>query len=163
MPVTYREEHGMAARGRALSVLAVGGSLAAVAAVGAVGPASATVSAPSTASHVTISVHKTSVGKRVAAKGGRTVYMFSIDTSKKSNCGKKCRAVWKPVTSEHAPKAGHGIKRASLARIKHDQVKYHGHPLYYYIGDHKAGQATGEGLFAFKGFWYTVTAKGRIG
>ena len=48
-------------------------------------------------------------------------------------------------------------------KIAHDQVKYHGHPLYYYIGDHKAGQATGEGLFAFKGFWYTVTAKGRIG
>jgi predicted lipoprotein with Yx(FWY)xxD motif len=153
----------MAARGRALSVLAIGGSLAAVAAVGAVGPASATVSAPATAKAVTISLHKTSVGKRVAAKGGRTVYMFSIDTSRKSNCTKKCRAVWKPVTSEHAPKAGSGIKRASLAKIAHDQVKYHGHPLYYYLGDHKAGQAHGEGLFAFKGFWYTVTAKGGVG
>jgi predicted lipoprotein with Yx(FWY)xxD motif len=153
----------MAARGRALSVLAVGGSLAVVAGLGSVVPASATASAPATAKHVTISLHKTSVGKRVAAKGGRTVYMFSIDTSKKSNCGKSCRAVWKPVKSERAPKAGHGIKRASLKRIAHDQVKYHGHPLYYYIGDHKGGQATGEGLFAFKGFWYTVTAKGRIG
>jgi predicted lipoprotein with Yx(FWY)xxD motif len=153
----------MAARGRALSVLAVGGSLVAAVGLGFVVPASATASAPAAASHVTISLHKTSVGKRVAAKGGRTVYMFSIDTSKKSNCNKKCRAVWKPVTSERAPRAGSGISRGSLAKIAHDQVKYHGHPLYYYIGDHKAGQANGEGLLAFKGFWYTVTAKGRIG
>ena len=153
----------MVARGRALSVLAVGGSLAAVAGLGVAVSASATPSAPATARSVTISLHKTAVGKRVAAKGGRTVYMFSIDTSKKSNCHKRCRAVWKPVTSEHAPKAGHGIKRGSLATIAHDQVKYHGHPLYYYIGDHKAGQANGEGLLAFKGFWYTVTAKGRLG
>jgi predicted lipoprotein with Yx(FWY)xxD motif len=153
----------MAGRGRALSALAVGGSLVAVAGFAAVVPASAAPSAPATVKSVTITVHKTSVGKRVAAKGGRTVYMFSIDTSKRSHCGKKCRAVWKPVTSEHAPKAGHGIARGSLAKIGHDQVKYHGHPLYYYIGDHKAGQANGEGLLAFKGFWYTLTAKGRLG
>jgi predicted lipoprotein with Yx(FWY)xxD motif len=55
------------------------------------------------------------------------------------------------------------VSKKSLGKIAHDQVKYHGHPLYYYTGDTAAKQANGEGLFAFKGYWYTLTAKGKRG
>jgi predicted lipoprotein with Yx(FWY)xxD motif len=148
-----------------MSVLVVGGSLAvATAGLGSVMPAAATSTAPAAAAKATtVSLHKTPAGKRLVATRGRTVYMFSIDTSKKSHCVKKCLATWKPVTSRKAPRAGAHVIKKRLARIAHHQVTYHGHPLYYYIGDTGAHQANGEGLFAFRGYWYTLTAKGGLG
>jgi predicted lipoprotein with Yx(FWY)xxD motif len=40
-------------------------------------------------------------------------------------------------------------------------VTYYGHPLYYYGGDSKPGQASGEGIHSFGGSWYLVNANGR--
>src|SRR5512133_456796 len=40
------------------------------------------------------------------------------------------------------------------------QVTYRRHPLYYYAGDKRAGQTAGEGLTAFGGRWYAVSAAG---
>jgi hypothetical protein len=39
------------------------------------------------------------------------------------------------------------------------QVTYAGFPLYYYVGDKKAGQASGEG---FQKTWYVVNATGGL-
>jgi len=40
------------------------------------------------------------------------------------------------------------------------QVTYHGHPLYRFSGDVRAGQTAGEGLTDFGGRWYAVSAAG---
>jgi predicted lipoprotein with Yx(FWY)xxD motif len=40
------------------------------------------------------------------------------------------------------------------------QVTYHGHPLYYYAGDNRPGDTTGEGLDQFGAKWYAVAATG---
>jgi predicted lipoprotein with Yx(FWY)xxD motif len=155
----------MLAQRRSMSMLVVGGSLALTAGLLPALPAAATTAAPAKVAKVTtLHVHKTPIGKRVTGKHGRTVYMFSIDTSKKSNCHKKCRQTWRPVTSRHAPKAGAHISKSKLGRIAHHQVTYNGHPLYYYVGptgDTGKAQANGEFVFKFGGYWYTLSKKGR--
>jgi len=40
------------------------------------------------------------------------------------------------------------------------EVTYAGHPLYYFISDKKAGDVTGQGINAFGGPWYVVSASG---
>ena len=39
-------------------------------------------------------------------------------------------------------------------------MTYNGHPLYYYVGDRKPGDATGEGPNQFGGEWYVLAANG---
>ena len=40
------------------------------------------------------------------------------------------------------------------------QVTYHGHPLYYYVGDSEPGDTNGQGLDQFGAKWYVVGAGG---
>jgi hypothetical protein len=40
------------------------------------------------------------------------------------------------------------------------QVTYNKHPLYSFALDKKTGQTNGEGMVAFGGKWYAVSAKG---
>jgi hypothetical protein len=37
------------------------------------------------------------------------------------------------------------------------QVTYRGHPLYYFVGDERAGDVKGEGLTGFGGRWAALT------
>ncbi|MBV9414374.1 MAG: hypothetical protein JO363_05295, partial [Solirubrobacterales bacterium] len=37
---------------------------------------------------------------------------------------------------------------------------FHGHPLYYYVGDAAAGSTTGQGLNQFGAKWYLVAPNG---
>jgi predicted lipoprotein with Yx(FWY)xxD motif len=41
-------------------------------------------------------------------------------------------------------------------------VTYAGHPLYYYVGDRKAGDVRGQGLNQFGGKWYALRPSGRV-
>ncbi len=40
------------------------------------------------------------------------------------------------------------------------QVTYNGHPLYLFKGDKSPGDANGQGLNAFGGYWYALTPGG---
>ena len=40
------------------------------------------------------------------------------------------------------------------------QVTYHGHPLYRYAGDSRAGDTNGQGLDQFGAEWYVLAPKG---
>ena len=40
------------------------------------------------------------------------------------------------------------------------QVTYNGHPLYYFVGDAKPGDTTGEGIIAFGGGWDVLSPSG---
>lgn len=138
--------------GSAVAIAAVAASLVA----GPVGPVLAR--APH---HTAIATTKTSLGRVVANAHGRAMFRFLADTHGHSACRATCRSVWPPVRSTGKPRAGARISRAHLGRTATGQVTYHGHPLYYFSGNHTPGTTAGNGLREFGARWYLVSAAGR--
>ena len=96
---------------------------------------------------------------------GHSVYLFEKDKQGESYCSGACAAVWPPLESSTAPRAGAGIQSAALGTTKRSdgamQVTYHGHPLYYYAADASApGNTKGEDIEQFGDVWYLVDARG---
>jgi len=95
---------------------------------------------------------------------GRTLYLFLADKSTKSTCTGACAQAWPPLLTSGAPKTGSGAKKNLLSTSKRSggkkQVTYNGHPLYFYAGDSKPGQTTGQGLNQFGALWYVVNPAG---
>lgn len=95
---------------------------------------------------------------------GRTLYLFLADKSTTSTCQGACATAWPPLLTPGSPKTGKGAKANLLNTSKRSggkkQVTYHGHPLYYYAGDSKPGQTTGQGLNQFGALWYVVDPAG---
>ena len=60
--------------------------------------------------------------------------------------------------------AGAPLIAAKLGTTKRkdgtSEVTYNGHPLYYYAGDAKPGDITGQGLDQFGAPWYVVARSG---
>jgi predicted lipoprotein with Yx(FWY)xxD motif len=112
----------------------------------------------------TISTRTTPLGKILVDGRGMTVYLFEKDTGMTSNCSGSCAQFWPPVTTKGAAKAGSGIDAGKLGTTTRtdgtSQVTYNGHPLYYYVGDKKPGETTGQGLTAFGALWYVVSSAG---
>lgn len=88
------------------------------------------------------SVHSGPDGKYLTDASGRTLYIFSKDTSAMSTCSGSCTNEWPAYTSN-----GH-------------QVVFKGHPTYYFAGDTAAGDTKGEGLRDFGGLWTMVAPDG---
>ena len=92
---------------------------------------------------------------------GFTLYWFGPDTASKSNCTGACAQIWPPVKGPAT--AGTGVT-GTLGTISRSdgivQATYNGHPLYTYTADTAAGQANGNGVNAYGGVWYEVTASG---
>jgi predicted lipoprotein with Yx(FWY)xxD motif len=142
-----------------LSVLAAGG----LAAMGAV-PALASGTHPGVrhVSHATrkgtlITTRHISLGRVLTNSKGRVMYLFTHDTRNVSHCTGTCLALWPRVTSPAKPRAGSGVRKSHLGRIKHNQVTYYGHPLYYFTGD-TSGKAKGEGVNGF----FVVSTSGHV-
>ncbi len=94
---------------------------------------------------------------------GYTLYWFAPDTPSKSTCYGTCAVYWPPVTGR--PIAGAGVtgKLGTIGRTGGaTQVTYDGHPLYTYVGDSAPGQSTGNNINLNGGFWYEMTASGRL-
>ena len=93
------------------------------------------------AASVTV-VHSGPNGKYVTDSAGRTLYIFSKDTSSTSMCTGACTKEW-PAYSQNG-----------------QQVVFHGHPVYYFEGDSSAGDMGGQGLDDFGGLWTMVQPNG---
>jgi len=111
-----------------------------------------------------LKVAQGSLGRILVDSNGRTLYLFTHDKQRSSTCNGSCARNWPPFTTRGKPRAISGARTGLLrtARRKDGriQVTYHGHPLYYYAGDKRAGQTRGEGRSAFGGRWYAVSAAG---
>ena len=107
----------------------------------------------------------TSQGTVLTDGKGITVYLFEKDTGTKPNCYGACAAAWPPVLTTGAPLAGSGARAALLGTVKRTdgktQVTYAGHPLYYFAGDQKPGDITGEGSQTFGAGWDLVAPAGK--
>ena len=139
---------------RVLVVLAV--AVCAVAVVAASGLASGKAA--------TVKTRHTSLGTFLVGPNGRTLYLFEKDKTTKSTCYGACAAGWPPLITSGKPRAA-GAARASLLgttrrRDGKRQVTYHGHPLYYFVVDKRAGQTKGQGVNAFGAKWYVVKPSG---
>jgi|APDOM4702015118_1054815.scaffolds.fasta_scaffold102056_2 predicted lipoprotein with Yx(FWY)xxD motif len=93
----------------------------------------------------------TAAGKYLAGKDGLALYIFKKDTGSTSTCYGDCATAWPPllVTSADGVKGEDGVGGTFATTDRTDgtkQVTYNGAPLYYFQGDKKAGDVTGQGL-----------------
>ena len=89
---------------------------------------------------------------------GFTLYWFAPDTATKSNCNGSCATYWPPVKGPATAGAGVTGTLGTITRSDGStQATYNGHPLYTYVNDRSAGQATGNGLSLSGGVWHEVT------
>ena len=113
----------------------------------------------------TIAVRTTPLGRILVDGRGMTLYLFEKDTGMKSTCNGSCATFWPPVTTSGAAKAGSGVSAGKLGTTTRAdgaaEVTYNGHPLYYYAGDKKSGDTTGQGINAFGAPWYVVSPAGK--
>jgi predicted lipoprotein with Yx(FWY)xxD motif len=106
-------------------------------------------------------------GTILVGASGRTLYRYTVDRKQVNRCTSDpaCNPYWPPLLVKAGVKvaAGTGVKAASLGTIKakngQRQVTYAGWPLYYFAGDKKAGQTSGQ---AFQKEWYVVNTKGAL-
>jgi predicted lipoprotein with Yx(FWY)xxD motif len=91
---------------------------------------------------------------------GKTLYIFTKDEANKSNCTGGCLAVWPAFVPKPEAKANGDlgiITREDGTR----QWTHKNRPLYYYVGDTKAGDKTGDKQ---GGVWFILpmTADGKV-
>jgi predicted lipoprotein with Yx(FWY)xxD motif len=127
-------------------LLATGALGAAIAGCGGGGTSTAAMKA-TTSSGLPAAVKVASVpkvGKILVDSRGRTLYRFGADKGTRSTCTGACATEWPPLRAAN----GGG------------QVTYNGHPLYLFEGDHRSGDANGQGLSDFGGTWTAVSPAG---
>jgi len=99
---------------------------------------------------------------------GRALYMFVPDKQRHVTCVGTCAAIWPPLklpAGSKAVAAGHA--KASLLGSDPNPaggrvVTYHGWPLYTYVTDTRAREATGQALNLNGGLWYVLAPSGKI-
>ena len=91
-------------------------------------------------------------GMVLTGPNGLTLYTPAGDTASSSTCAGSCATAWPPLAASGQPMAGAGVtgKLGTLTRADGTtQVSYAGLPLYYWEGDTKAGDVTGNGIDDF--------------
>ncbi len=137
--------------------------------VAACGGSSSTSSASAPAANtsgggIAISTANGADGRYLIGASGRAVYLWDADTGDMSTCSGACATAWPPVITKSAPTASGGAQASDLGTTTRSdglkQVTYKGHPLYYYVGDTRSGQVTGQGSNNFGAKWWLVNNSG---
>ncbi len=125
---------------------------------------SASTVRPRAVANASISVKQTPLGRTLTDADGRALYLFAPDKPNMSTLSAAGRAVWPPFTATGRPVAMDGAQAGQIGVVSGGgagaQVTYHGHPLYYFVGDRGPGQVTGQGLNEFGGRWYVLSTTG---
>lgn len=136
-------------------MVVVGASLAALAAT------------PLAAQGATVEVRETERGKILVDEAGFTLYVFTSDKKHQDHCVsiENCTKFWPPLTVMGMPTVGEGLKSKWVSTTMlpggEKQVTFKKKPLYTYIGDSMPGQISYIGAFAFGGYWYGLSSKGK--
>jgi predicted lipoprotein with Yx(FWY)xxD motif len=131
-------------------------------------PAAAAGAASPTAAAYTVAVAETSaIGKFLTGEDGKTLYTLKSDSTNSTTCTGACATNWPPFTLDtgETTVAGAGVTGVLGTFTRPEgttQVTYAGMPLYYFAGDTKAGDTTGQGI---KGVWFVASpdAKAKSG
>jgi predicted lipoprotein with Yx(FWY)xxD motif len=117
------------------------------------GSASTPASSPAGAPGVTIgTASSANFGTVLTGPTGMTLYTYAPDSATSSKCIGECAAEWPPLVTTGQAMAGSGVTGQVGTLTRADgatQVSYAGHPLYYWEGDTKAGDVTGNGIDGF--------------
>jgi predicted lipoprotein with Yx(FWY)xxD motif len=112
-----------------------------------------------------VRVTRTQYGRVLVDGNGRALYLFTRDRTPMSRCYGACAGNWPPFLTASRPVAGAGARGALLGTARRaggtTQVTYAGHPLYYYVGDHRPAEVLCQGVEEFSGIWHVVTPRGR--
>ena len=104
------------------------------------------------------------LGQILVDGAGKTLYLFVADTGSSSTCYTSCAQLWPPVLTSGPPQAGSGATASLLGTTTRTdgktEVTYGGHPLYYFVSDKQAGDATGQGVDSFGALWWVVSPSG---
>jgi predicted lipoprotein with Yx(FWY)xxD motif len=132
----------------------IGGAV--VIAAAAVIAVAALSSASATGSTSTVKTGR-ALGKTVLVnRAGLTLYSLSAETKGRFICTGSCVSVWHPLVVRHGQKPTGAHSLATIRRPGgQTQVTYKGKPLYTFSGDHKRGDAKGEG-FKDVGVWHAA-------
>ena len=116
------------------------------------------------AQNASVRVAPSGLGRILVDDHGKTLYLWAHDKGHTSTCNGQCAKYWPPLVTSGKPKAGAGARAGLLGTSRRadrrTQVTYHGHPLYYFAGDKRAGDVKGEGLTGFGGRWDPVSPAG---
>ncbi len=99
------------------------------------------------------------LGTYLIAYNGMTLYRYTKDTAKVSNCTGQCAVNWPPyvvpsIDALSNIQAGVNGKVGSINRADGSiQVTYNGSPLYFYVGDKNSGDTTGQNV---GGVWFVL-------
>ncbi len=114
----------------------------------------------------TLRVQSSAFGQILFDSRGFALYGFTKDSRARSNCSGACARAWPPYILKGRLRAPAGVKRSLLGTIRRAdgrrQVTYAGHPLYFYVGDTKAGQVRCQNVNEFGGLWLVVRPGGRL-
>ena len=150
-------------RANAIAIVAVAAFAFVVAACsGAAASAAPTAAGGAGGSKLAVAAASGSVGAYLTGPNGMTLYTLNTDTANTTTCTAACATTWPPFTvnagDTFTPGAGVTGTLASYARPDGaTQATLNGQPLYYYSGDTKAGDTTGNGK---GGKWYVASPTG---
>lgn len=167
---SYRKSTG---NRRTWRMAALGGALAlAAGGLAACGGSSATTgggNATAGAGNATVTVAPVgNIGQALVDPNGKTLYFADQESAGQIKCTDSCVQFWVPLTvpAGSQPVAGSGVGTlGTLTRPDGSvQVTEDGHPLYTFVQDHGAGQASGDGFTdSFNGtefHWHAATPGG---
>jgi predicted lipoprotein with Yx(FWY)xxD motif len=153
--------------GAALAALTLagcsGGSGSAGGAYGGNAPKTSTSSASGTGSDAgnTLKTASSSLGQIVVDGKGMTVYYYGKDTKGEtaSACTGQCLTQWPPVTASATPSVSgiSGTVGTITGANGTKQVTIDGLPIYYFAGDSKAGDVSGQ---LVGNIWWAVAPDG---
>jgi predicted lipoprotein with Yx(FWY)xxD motif len=152
-------------RSRRITLPAAAAALALAALAFAVFGADAAAADATNARSATVKVAHRDLGRILVDSRGRTLYVLSADSARKSTCFGACAQNWPPLRASRKPTVGTGLKASKVGTIRRrdgkPQVTYNRHPLYRFVGDARPGQTNGQGIVAFGGLWTVVSPAGR--
>jgi len=119
-----------------------------------------------TATPPTLTAKSSSYGRVLFDGRGHVLYAFTRDAKGRSACYGACAKAWPVYFAKGGLNAGAGVKRSLLGttnrRDGRRQITYAGRPLYYYVGDAKAGQILCQNAVEFGGTWLVVRPSGKL-
>ena len=125
----------------------------------AAGASSSASSGSMSAGAVTVMTASSSLGTILVDGTGRTLYLFSKDSTNTSTCTGGCLAAWPPLLGTAT--AGTGVDSSLLGTLTRPdgktQVSYKGMPLYFWAQDSAPGQTSGQGV---QNLWWVVSPQG---